>query len=68
MIIRGVLVLCCVVASLADTPANCLFEDIRGSWTFSETERNGDHTINCDTLGSIVYTKTFTLNFPNTVT
>ncbi|XP_042217955.1 dipeptidyl peptidase 1-like isoform X2 [Homarus americanus] len=52
----------------ADTPANCLYEDIRGTWTFSETERTGDHTINCDELGPIVHAKNFTLSFPNTAT
>ncbi|XP_069189059.1 dipeptidyl peptidase 1 isoform X1 [Procambarus clarkii] len=66
MLAAGVVVLCCVAAALADTPANCLYEDIRGTWTFSETERTGDNTINCDELGPIVHTKTFTLSFPNT--
>ncbi|XP_045590304.2 dipeptidyl peptidase 1 [Procambarus clarkii] len=51
----------------ADTPGNCMFEDIEGTWTFSETERTGDNTISCDELGPIVHTKTFTLSFPNTV-
>lgn len=51
-----------------DTPAHCLYEDIRGTWTFYETERSGDNTINCDTLGPIVHTKTFTLSFPDTAT
>ncbi|KAL7637925.1 UNVERIFIED_CONTAM: hypothetical protein RMT77_011538 [Armadillidium vulgare] len=51
-----------------DTPATCLYEDIIGTWTFSETERNGDNTLNCDTLGEVVYTKTFTFTFPDTVT
>ncbi|KAK3852189.1 hypothetical protein Pcinc_041211 [Petrolisthes cinctipes] len=51
-----------------DTPGHCLYDDIRGTWTFYETERSGDNTINCDTLGPIVHTKTFTLSFPDTVT
>ncbi|KAK4294724.1 hypothetical protein Pmani_032671 [Petrolisthes manimaculis] len=63
-----VLLLVCWSALCAgDTPANCMYEDIRGTWTFYETERSGDNTINCDTLGPIVHTKTFTLSFPNTV-
>jgi len=41
-------VLCFFVSSIqGDTPANCTFEDIRGSWIFYETERNGDNTIDC---------------------
>lgn len=56
-----------VGAAVADTPANCLFEDIRGTWNFFETERSADNTVNCDTLGPVVHTKTFTFDFPNTV-
>ncbi|KAK7086269.1 hypothetical protein SK128_002210 [Halocaridina rubra] len=66
MLRLGLLVLCCLYGVLADTPAHCLFEDIKGTWTFQETERSGDNTLNCDTLGPIVHTKNFTLSFPNT--
>jgi cathepsin C len=31
----------------ADTPANCTYEDILGTWTFFETERSGDQSIDC---------------------
>ncbi|XP_057379831.1 dipeptidyl peptidase 1-like [Daphnia carinata] len=31
----------------SDTPANCTFEDIVGSWVLYETPRNGDHTLDC---------------------
>ncbi|XP_071548235.1 dipeptidyl peptidase 1-like isoform X2 [Panulirus ornatus] len=65
---RVVLLLCLAASSLGDTPANCLYEDIRGTWTFLETERLGDNTINCDELGPVVHTKTLTLSFPNTAT
>lgn len=30
-----------------DTPANCTFEDIAGTWYLYETPRNGDHSIDC---------------------
>ncbi|XP_053651751.2 dipeptidyl peptidase 1 [Cherax quadricarinatus] len=68
MMIVATLVLALVGLSAADLPVVCYYEDIRGSWSFSETERRGDNTINCDTLGPIVYTKNFTFTFPNTVT
>ena len=32
---------------LTDTPANCTFDDIQGTWIFSETERNGVNSIDC---------------------
>ncbi|KAK7068782.1 hypothetical protein SK128_021814 [Halocaridina rubra] len=52
----------------ADLPVTCYYEDIRGTWTFSETERLGDNTLDCEgPLGPVVYTNTFTLDFPNTV-
>nr|ADO65979.1 cathepsin C [Eriocheir sinensis]ADO65981.1 cathepsin C [Eriocheir sinensis] len=67
MLIGVLAVLCVAGAAIADTPANCLFEDIRGTWTFYETERSGDNTLSCDTMGPVVYVKNFTLDFPNTV-
>jgi hypothetical protein len=30
-----------------DTPANCTYEDIRGTWVFHEGPRGNDKTINC---------------------
>lgn len=65
----GVLLLASVIGlSAADTPAHCLYEDVRGTWTFYETERLGDASISCDSLGPIVYVKNFTLSFPDTAT
>lgn len=54
----------------ADTPGNCMYADILGTWTFSETERDGDNSISCEegALGDTVYTKTFTLHYPDVVT
>lgn len=65
----AVLLLASVIGlSAADTPAHCLYEDVRGTWTFYETERLGDASISCDSLGPIVHVKNFTLTFPDTAT
>jgi len=67
-----VLVLAAVSAlGSADTPAECMYEDIRGTWTFVETERDGDNTIDCGTdedLGFNAFTTTITLDYPNIAT
>lgn len=36
---------------LSDTPANCTYDDIQGTWNLYETERSGDATIDCDNMG-----------------
>ncbi len=38
---------CCLNVILADTPANCTYEDVRGLWIFSEGPRGNDKTVNC---------------------
>lgn len=34
----------------ADTPANCTYEDVHGTWTLYETDRTGDSTIDCSEI------------------
>lgn len=48
-----------------DTPANCTYEDIRGTWIFSSTQIGGDNTINCTTETDYVRDIKITLDFPN---
>jgi len=68
----GVFALAAVFAfGSADTPAECLYDDIVGTWTFVETERDGDNTIDCGTnedLGFNAYTSAITLSYPNIAT
>lgn len=40
---------------LADTPANCTYDDIQGTWNLYETERSGDATIDCDNMGILFH-------------
>ena len=67
--IVGTLLLASVIQLTAgDTPANCFYEDVRGTWTFMETERLGSHDIDCNVLGAIAHVKNFTLTFPDIAT
>ncbi|ROT79069.1 cathepsin C [Penaeus vannamei] len=68
MVSKSVFLLGCLALASADIPVACYYEDIRGTWTFQETERSGDSSLSCDALGPVVHTKTFTLSFPDTAT
>jgi len=63
--------LCLVVLGLTvglvrgDTPANCTFEDIAGTWTFYESERSGDSTLQCTGKVAVVDKMTVDLMYPN---
>ncbi|XP_047472768.1 dipeptidyl peptidase 1-like isoform X1 [Penaeus chinensis] len=67
MVLKSIFLLGCLTLASADIPVACYYEDIRGTWTFQETERSGDSSLSCDELGPVVHTKTFTLSFPDTV-
>ncbi|XP_060583530.1 dipeptidyl peptidase 1-like [Ruditapes philippinarum] len=49
----------------ADTPANCTYEDIVGTWIFQYTQIDGDNTINCTTETNYVSAVKLTLDFPD---
>ncbi|XP_045180244.1 dipeptidyl peptidase 1-like [Mercenaria mercenaria] len=49
----------------ADTPANCTYEDIRGTWIFSYTQIGGDNKINCSTETDYKSSIKLTLDFPD---
>lgn len=54
MILRGVLVcvlLLWVEGSWGDTPANCTYEDLLGTWVFQLSKGGQDKTINCSAEG-----------------
>lgn len=53
-------------SALGDTPANCTYEDIRGSWTFLEGQRSGGSDLECTNFtGPIFHTLKFNLLFPD---
>ena len=54
MRLSGVLVcvlLLWVEGSWGDTPANCTFEDLQGTWVFQVSKGGHDKTINCSAEG-----------------
>ena len=54
-------------AVLADTPANCTYEDIRGSWTFHVGASGKDNTVDC-TRFIPVKKLTVQLDYPDVAT
>ncbi|XP_051535503.1 dipeptidyl peptidase 1-like [Myxocyprinus asiaticus] len=46
---------------VADTPANCTYEDLLGTWIFSVSDVGQDRTINCSNTGKAVRTVTVDL-------
>jgi cathepsin C len=57
-----------IVTIKSDTPANCTYEDIRGTWVFHEGSRMNDKTVNCSAKIEIKSAFKFELNFPNIAT
>lgn len=45
-----------VEGSLGDTPANCTYEDLLGTWVFQVSKGGHDKTINCSTQGKTKHT------------
>ncbi|XP_071084168.1 dipeptidyl peptidase 1-like [Haliotis cracherodii] len=63
--LSAVVVLSVLVAVYADTPANCTYEDVKGTWIFNVGPRDGDRTLNCSTFSSGEETLEVTLYFPD---
>lgn len=49
----------------ADTPANCTFEDVEGSWIFYESERSQGSDIDCTSQVAVVAKFRVALKYPN---
>jgi len=64
---KGLLVFLAILAlAVADTPANCMYEDVRGTWTFALGPGGNDNTVKCPGTQFITQ-KTYTvdLKYPN---
>ncbi|XP_054160421.1 dipeptidyl peptidase 1-like [Oppia nitens] len=51
--------------TVADTPANCTFEDIRGVWLFQESETTSDSREVCNGSQPLINKRKIALMFPN---
>ncbi|XP_062328610.1 dipeptidyl peptidase 1 [Osmerus eperlanus] len=50
-----------VEGSVGDTPANCSYEDLLGTWVFQVSKGGLDKTVNCSQMGAAVKTVTVDL-------
>lgn len=50
----GLVTLVVFSSALADTPANCTYDDIAGRWVFLMGEPGGDRTIDCSNPSKLV--------------
>lgn len=41
-----------IVGAWGDTPANCTYEDLLGTWVFQVSKGGHDQTINCSAEGN----------------
>ena len=49
-----------------DTPANCTYQDVEGSWIFYESEKSGDSSLDCSRAVDAVHKVRLVLKYPNT--
>ncbi|XP_054160423.1 dipeptidyl peptidase 1-like [Oppia nitens] len=57
--------LVCLQSVFCDTPANCTYEDIRGVWLLSESDRSAERTEKCDGTQRSLYKVKIELQYPN---
>lgn len=50
-----------VEGTVGDTPVNCTYEDLLGTWVFQVSRGGQDKTVNCSQMGTAVKTVTVTL-------
>ena len=51
---------------VGDTPANCTYHDVEGSWIFYESERSYDSSVDCTSGLSAVGKVRLVLKYPDT--
>eukprot|EP01006_Ploeotia_vitrea_P031536 TRINITY_DN63877_c0_g1_i1.p1 TRINITY_DN63877_c0_g1~~TRINITY_DN63877_c0_g1_i1.p1 ORF type:complete len:482 (+),score=55.64 TRINITY_DN63877_c0_g1_i1:30-1475(+) len=70
MATRLLVFLACIFSVAADTPANCTYDDVVGSWTFHVGPAGHDNTLDCSkfTKANAVRKVQITLDFPDVAT
>ena len=60
-VLAQVILLCLGIwgSAVCDTPGNCSYEDIKGTWNFHVGKKVGDRTIDCSEMGAYVVFWTF---------
>lgn len=56
------LFLLCVERCWSDTPANCTYEDLVGTWVFQVSKGGHDKTVNCSAEGKKTNKKKHTIS------
>jgi cathepsin C len=62
-----VLVVLLVGEGLADTPANCTYDDIVGTWIFYESDRGHSSSVDCTNPKNLTHQSQLEILFPNIV-
>lgn len=60
-----IFILAFLSGNMADTPANCTFEDTVGTWMFYESERSQTNQIDCSRGSAVVQKVHVDLKYPN---
>jgi len=53
--------------ALGDTPANCTYDDVVGTWTFYESDRDRSTSVDCTNPENLTHESQLELLFPNIV-
>ncbi|ELT90166.1 hypothetical protein CAPTEDRAFT_138389 [Capitella teleta] len=51
-----------------DTPANCTYDDVQGTWKFYISKDVGDRTMDCSKMGSVGSIRKINLKYPDLAT
>lgn len=65
MFVRLAIFACLLAVALADTPANCTYEDVLGDWLFQVGPAGQTNQVNCSANWPVVVNRQITLKYPD---